>query len=63
MGYGVITLCMLCFVKQTIISMNYRDGAYSEKELTTRERKYALAQLPNFFDYCTNDDYAGPIIA
>jgi len=33
--------------------LNYRDGAYSEKELTTRERKYALDQLPNFFDYCS----------
>lgn len=53
LGYGVITLCMLCYVKQTIISMNYRDGAYADKELTAREKKYALTQLPNFFDYCT----------
>jgi hypothetical protein len=51
-GYGVITLCMICFVKQTIISTNYKDGAADAVGLTSREKKYALQDLPSFFDYC-----------
>ena len=41
-GYGVITLCMICFVKQTIISANYRDGGDYSESRTSREKKYAL---------------------
>lgn len=50
-GYGVATLCMVCFVKHSIISINYRDGL-EDKGLTSREKKYALKELPGFFSYC-----------
>ena len=52
-GFGVETICMITFVKQSIISINYRDGNGDiDKWLTTREKKYALKEMPSLFEYC-----------
>jgi hypothetical protein len=52
-GYNVSTLAMITFVKQTMLAINYRDGMGDlESWNTTREKKYALKELPSFFEYC-----------
>ena len=44
---------MIAFVKQTIISINYRDGKGDiDTWLTSREKSYALKEMPLFVDYC-----------
>jgi hypothetical protein len=45
-------LAMITFVKQTIISINYRDGAVEKSKLAEREFKYAVKELPTFWEYC-----------
>ena len=52
-GYNVSAIAMITFVKQTILAINYRDGMGDLEDWnTSREKKYALKELPSFFDYC-----------
>ena len=52
LGFNASMLAMITFVKQTIISINYRDGAVEKSKLTEREFKYAVKELPTFWEYC-----------
>ncbi len=53
LGYNASVLAMITFVKQTIISINYRDGLGDYEDwLTNREKNFRLKELPTFWDYC-----------
>lgn len=53
MGYNSSMLAMVYFVKMSIITINYRDGAGDlDKVLTEREMKYRLLERPILSEYC-----------
>lgn len=60
-GYNISTLAMITFVKQYMLATNYRDGNGDlDGWLTSREKKYALKDLPTFTDYC---NYLFPLVS
>lgn len=53
-GFSVTTLAMITFVKQMMITINYRDGLGDYNAwMTSREKSYALKDRPSLLQYCS----------
>ena len=53
---------MASFVRQYVITCNFKDGAADPKTLTSREQFFALKDIPKFVDYFCYNFFVGSIM-
>lgn len=61
-SFGLSSHIMSSFVRQYVISLNYKDGGEDPKKLTSREQQFALKQIPAFWDYFSYMMYLSAVL-